>query len=124
MAQRGEIRRGRGSVAGWLLVMARTRAIDRIRGRQSRPISAIGADPDSMPALPQHPADRLMLEEQSHRVREAVLTLPAAQRQALELAYYEGLTHSEIAERLAEPLGTIKTRLRGALGKLRERLGA
>jgi RNA polymerase sigma-70 factor, ECF subfamily len=55
-------------------------------------------------------------------VRAAVACLPAIQREALELAYFQGLTQSEIAERLAQPLGTIKTRIRSALGTLRERL--
>ena len=112
----------RGSVAGWLLVMARTRAIDRLRGRQSRPASAPGLDLDAVPSSDAGPTEQLALVDQSHRVRAAVACLPAIQREALELAYFQGLTQSEIAERLAQPLGTIKTRIRSALGTLRERL--
>jgi RNA polymerase sigma-70 factor (ECF subfamily) len=112
----------RGSVAGWLLVMARSRAIDRLRGRESRPLSAPGSDPDSMPSSDAGPTEQLTLNEEAGRLRAAVAALPAIQREALELAYFQGLTQSEIAERLAQPLGTIKTRIRSALGTLRERL--
>lgn len=119
-AQRFET--SRGTVAGWLLVMARTRSIDRLRARQARPDTRSNVLPDTL-AAPGVPVSDLMLsEEQSVRIREALKSLPDAQRSALELAYYEGLTQSEIAQRLTEPLGTIKTRIRTALGTLRQRL--
>lgn len=109
----------RASVIGWLLVITRTRAIDKLRARQSRPVpSAI--HPDTLPAA-QTP-DAVVTAERAETVRTALLDLPAAQRTALELAYYEGLTQVEIAERLAEPLGTVKTRMRAALTTLRARL--
>jgi RNA polymerase sigma-70 factor, ECF subfamily len=114
----------RGSLAAWLLVITRARAIDRLRARQSRPDSALYSDPALMPSAAAGPSDQLLSEEQAEQVREALETLPEAQRAALELAYYEGLTQSEIAERLSQPLGTIKTRIRTALLTLRERLGA
>ena len=109
----------RGTVAGWLLMMARTRAIDRLRTRQAKQAS-VGADhldavPSDSPAVP----DQLIATEQAVQVREAMLELPADQRTALELAYFEGLTHTEIAERLRTPLGTVKTRIRSALAALR-----
>lgn len=109
----------RGTVAGWLLMMARTRAIDRLRSRQGKQAS-VGADrlesvPSDSPAVP----DQLIASEQAVQVREAMLELPADQRTALELAYFEGLTHTEIAERLRTPLGTVKTRIRSALTALR-----
>ena len=109
----------RGTVAGWLLMMARTRAIDRVRSRQAR-IASVGDDhldavPSDSPAVP----DQLIATEQAVQVREAMLELPAEQRTALELAYFEGLTHTEIAERLRTPLGTVKTRIRSALSALR-----
>ena len=112
----------RGSVIGWLLVIARTRAIDRLRARQSRPDAAGDAYPETIAAPGPAPSDTLLSNEQAARVREALIALPETQRVPLELAYYEGLTQPEIAARLTEPLGTIKTRMRTALKTLRERL--
>jgi RNA polymerase sigma-70 factor (ECF subfamily) len=68
------------------------------------------------------PTERVTGDERAKRVAEALATLSQPQRQAVELAYYEGLSHSEIAERLKEPLGTIKTRVRLAMQKLRDAL--
>lgn len=112
--------RERGSVVGWLLMITRTRSIDKIRARQSRPDTTAAVAPDQLPAadLP----DALIMAEQAAVVRDALLSLPAPQRTALELAYYEGLTQQEIADRLSEPLGTVKTRIRAALTTLRVRL--
>ncbi|MBA3297535.1 MAG: sigma-70 family RNA polymerase sigma factor [Acidobacteria bacterium] len=112
----------RGTVGGWLLVMARTRSIDRLRAKQARPDTRTDVMPDRMPSADVAAPDQLLSDEQAVRVREALANLPDAQRKALELAYYEGLTQVEIAERLTEPLGTIKTRVRTALGTLRQRL--
>jgi RNA polymerase sigma-70 factor (ECF subfamily) len=112
----------RGSVAGWLLMITRTRAIDRIRARQARPEADSDVLPDALPAAAVPQPDLLVAAEEAGRVREALLALPDSQRTALELAYYEGLTQSEIAARLSEPLGTIKTRMRTALSTLRARL--
>jgi RNA polymerase sigma-70 factor (ECF subfamily) len=112
----------RGAVGAWLMMMARSRAIDRVRSRRARPDLPIADDrvfhtlPD--PGLPQDLA--LLVREQADRLRAALATLPLLQRIALELAYFEGLTQSEIAERLEQPLGTVKTRMRLALIKLRE----
>jgi RNA polymerase sigma-70 factor (ECF subfamily) len=104
---------GRGSPEAWLCTIARTRALDRLRRRAAR-----REDPEpSGPA----PAERPSTEE-GIAVRKALETLTADQRRALELAYYEGLTQSEIAKRLGEPLGTIKTRIRTAMLRLREEL--
>lgn len=113
---------GRGSVIGWLLMITRTRAIDKIRARHARPDTGGEVHPDALAAVHPPQPDVLVAAEQASRVREALLALPAPQRTALELAYYEGLTQSEIAERLSEPLGTIKTRMRTALSTLRARL--
>jgi RNA polymerase sigma-70 factor (ECF subfamily) len=113
---------GRGSVAGWLLMMARTRSIDRLRARQARPDTTGDILLDRMPGHTAPPADALIAREQYARVREGLVALPAEQRTALELAYFEGLSQSEIAERLAAPLGTIKTRIRTALMTLRRSL--
>ena len=109
----------RGPVAGWLLMMARTRAIDRLRSRQARRDAADGPDLDGLPAAVTPVSEQLIASQQAARVREAMTTLPVEQRTALELAYFEGLTQTEIAERTQTPLGTVKTRIRTALSSLR-----
>jgi len=115
----------RGTVAAWLLIMTRTRAIDRLRARQARPDTA-NATPDEvwdLRAAPTvDPAEAIAAEQDAARVREALAELPLMQRLALELAYFEGLTQSQIAARLEEPLGTVKTRIRVGLLKLRDAL--
>jgi len=109
----------RGTVAGWLLMMARTRAIDRLRSRQSRRDAVDGPELDGLPADVAPVSEQLIASQQAARVREAMMTLPVEQRTALELAYFEGLTQTEIAERTQTPLGTVKTRIRTALTSLR-----
>jgi RNA polymerase sigma-70 factor, ECF subfamily len=111
----------RGSILAWLLVMTRTRAIDRLRMRDARPQGDSARLPELADAATP-PIDDLIAGEQRERVRGALEALPPQQRIPLELAYYEGLTQSAIADRLSQPLGTIKTRIRMALGSLRERL--
>jgi len=107
----------RGSLSGWLLVTARNRAIDQLRRRGSQ-----GSDP-ALEGL-QIPGASLEAgaaqNEMIARVKAALGGLAPGQREALELAYFEGLTHSEIAERSGEPLGTVKTRLRSALQALKK----
>jgi RNA polymerase sigma-70 factor (ECF subfamily) len=113
----------RGAVAAWLLMMARSRAIDRLRSRRSRPETASDAAVvERMPDAAVRQDLQLLSSEQVELVKSALNGLPPPQREALELAYYEGLTHTEIADRLAEPLGTVKTRIRQAVIKLRESL--
>ena len=116
----------RGSVGAWLATIARSRALDtvRARGRRARaheraaqlsdeglatPVAALGPDPARS-------AER---GEARRLVAEALAGLPEPQRVAIELAYFEGLSQSEIAARLAEPLGTVKTRMRAGMEKLR-----
>lgn len=113
----------RGTVAAWLLTRARSRALDRLRARRARPDLA-GTSLHAVEIADSAGAADLQLvsAEQVARVREALAELPVSQRAALELAYYEGLSHAEIAARLDQPLGTIKTRIRLAMMKLRESL--
>jgi RNA polymerase sigma-70 factor (ECF subfamily) len=112
----------RASVGGWLLMMTRTRAIDRLRARQSRPDLTGAPVADVLPSGEALPVEQILSAEQASLIRGALGELPGPQREALELAYYEGLTHAEIAARLTEPLGTVKTRIRTALLTLRRRL--
>jgi RNA polymerase sigma-70 factor, ECF subfamily len=113
----------RGTVLGWLLTLTRSRSIDRLRGRQSRPATA--ADEGLLNAIPDPgaPADaQVAWAGQATQIRAALDGLSVLQRVAIELAFYEGLTHAEIAERLELPLGTVKTRIRQGLLRLRDRL--
>jgi len=105
---------GRGSAEAWLCTITRSRALDRLRRRSSR-----REDPsETLPAPTALPRN-----EESLAVRKAVAALSVDQRRAVELAYYEGLTQKEIAAHLGEPLGTIKTRIRTAIRRLRDVLG-
>jgi RNA polymerase sigma-70 factor (ECF subfamily) len=116
----------RGSAAGWLTMIARSRALDlvRARSRRERITASAAADrPGASPAMGDwqpDPAGAVDHAERRVRVREALDSLSPPQRQAIELAYFEGLSQSEIAERLQEPLGTIKTRVRLGMQKLRD----
>ena len=118
----------RGSVAGWLTMIARSRALDlvRARGRRERMTATAAAEqPEASPAMGDwrnDPAGAVDDAERRARVREALASLSAPQREAIELAYFGGLSQSEIAERLQEPLGTIKTRVRLGMQKLRDAL--
>lgn len=118
----------RGGAGTWLLTIARSRSLDRLRSlRRSRDEQGLDDLVDSgSEQLASASADPLADVERGERsriVREALRSLPAQQREALELAYFEGLSQTEIAERTSLPLGTVKTRMRLALQKLRERLG-
>ena len=112
--------RARASVAGWVLMMTRARAIDRVRARQSRPDTRAGdAALPNLPAAMVSQESRVITRQHVQALTGAIGTLPDTLRTPIELAYYEGLTHAEIATRLGEPLGTVKTRMRAALTRLR-----
>lgn len=116
----------RASVAGWIVVLTRTRAIDRLRARRARPDLDRGLEPASVApiaAAERSPEQVAISSEDARSVRAALEELPGEQRSLVDLAYYEGLTHSEIAARTGLPLGTIKTRLRAAMTTLRGALG-
>lgn len=109
----------RGSLASWLLVVARNRAIDHLRRRRpSEPVDEV-----VLPSATnlQNDAERNMMMQ---RVRGIVGELPEEQQRSLEMAFFDGLSHSEIAEKTGQPLGTVKTRIRSALTSLRKRLEA
>ena len=120
----GSFRPGVGSFVAWLLGIARHRAIDATRSKRERARAREQTIDDVRPAAEESGLER-EVDQRLLRgtVRTALDTLPANQRQAIELAYYGGLTRAEIAERLNEPLGTVKTRLRLGLLKLRDLLG-
>ena len=113
----------RGAVGAWLLMMARTRAIDRLRAGSRRraretEVEAAGSAPGP------GPLEGAVAGETRRHVLRAMEELTDVQRRALELAYFEGMTHTEVAAALGEPLGTIKTRIRQGMLHLKERLQA
>ena len=116
----------RGAPPAWIFTLARSRAIDRLRARHRKEDRTISFDD---PAVVLDPLDQEATPDQvaSYRqnrdaVREAMKVLSAPQREAVELAFFQGLTHVEIAEKLRLPLGTVKTRIRQGLIRLRRRL--
>jgi RNA polymerase sigma-70 factor (ECF subfamily) len=117
---------GRASVAGWLVMLTRTRAIDKLRARKARPDLDQANDP--VPILQASlsksltPEALALTSADAARVGAALENLPAEQRRFIDLAYFEGLSQSEIAEETGTPLGTVKTRMRTALHSLRAAL--
>ena len=117
----------RGSVPAWLTVMVRSRALDLVRSKLRRDRATEravrdAAEPPGFGAPAPGPGAGAEQLDRQHAVSQALQTLPDPQREAILLAYYEGLSQSEIARRLSEPLGTIKTRIRDGMRKLRETL--
>jgi RNA polymerase sigma-70 factor, ECF subfamily len=113
----------KGSIAPWLLAVARNRAIDYLRSAQARhdPVELNQMD---HPSLYSEMESDLLNRDNARRIQTAMQKLPETQRQVIELAYFEGLSQSEMADRMGQPLGTIKTWVRSALRVLREELGA
>jgi RNA polymerase sigma-70 factor (ECF subfamily) len=115
----------RGTVPTWILMIARSRALDRVRAKRRRreePLTPSATGNLDNVAAEAPSADVAEVADQRSRVAEAVRTLPAEQREVVELAYFGGLSQSEIADKIGQPLGTVKTRTRLAGQKLRERL--
>jgi RNA polymerase sigma-70 factor (ECF subfamily) len=125
----------RSSVSTWLVLIARSRAIDRLRSRRVvertheaiahaaiGAIGAIGASGVWEPHTSPEALENVFIQERHERVRREMAALPAEQRQVLEMAFYQGLTQSEIAAKAGLPLGTVKTRTLLAMKKLRNAL--
>jgi RNA polymerase sigma-70 factor (ECF subfamily) len=106
---------GRGSLGAWLVVVARNRSIDMLRRR--KPVDSVD---DVILASPSNIASEVEHNSMMEKVRKVLRDLPAEQQRSMELAFFEGLSHSEIAERTGDPLGTVKTRIRLALITLRK----
>ncbi|HET6156993.1 MAG TPA: sigma-70 family RNA polymerase sigma factor [Dongiaceae bacterium] len=112
-----------GTVLGWIMNLARSRAIDRLRF-ESRKKRSHGGDVQPPADVAADPRDVLELREQDESLRAALAALTPDERQAIEVTFFAGLTHAEAAARLNLPLGTIKTRIRSGLHKLRHALTA
>ncbi len=120
----------RGSVVAWVSTIARTRSLDLIRSQKRRArimdeaaaMSSEGSSPGLSSGVPS-PDREVEMSEAQRLVRRSLADLPPPQRHVLELAYFGGLSQSEIAEKLSEPLGTVKTRMRSGMEKLRQALG-
>jgi RNA polymerase sigma-70 factor (ECF subfamily) len=112
-----------GTVLGWIMNQARSRAIDRLRF-ESRKKRSHGGDMEPLGEVAADSRDELELREQGEALRAALAALTSDERQAIETTFFAGLTHAEAAARLNQPLGTIKTRIRSGLQKLRQKLTA
>src|SRR5690606_28368691 len=109
-----------GSVLGWMLNQARSRAIDRVRFEQRKKrVNPLAEEPVE-PIPTASPLETLELREQARRLREALAALTPAEREAIETAYFSELTYAEVAARLDAPVGTVKTRIRTGLQKLKK----
>jgi RNA polymerase sigma-70 factor (ECF subfamily) len=119
----------RGSVAAWLATIVRTRALDLVRSRKRRArvleeAAVVTDEGETLVLAPtlESPDRGAELAETSTIVRKSLAELPPPQRRVIELAYFGGLSQSEIAAQLSEPLGTVKTRMRAGMDKLRQAL--
>jgi RNA polymerase sigma-70 factor (ECF subfamily) len=111
----------RASLATYLMTLVRSRGIDRLRARKRQHAGTLGDEP-ARPAESDDPGRALAGGERAQVVAKALAALTADQRAAIELAYYQGLSHVEVAERLQRPLGTVKTHIRSGLIHLRDAL--
>jgi RNA polymerase sigma-70 factor, ECF subfamily len=106
----------RAKVTTWLFVIARNRAIELVRARTRVPEPQEGVDPGGED---DDPADLAQVADEAERIACAIAELPESQLEVIRLAYFDGLSHGEIAERLGQPLGTVKSRIRLGLERLR-----
>ncbi len=113
----------RGKPLAWLIMLTRSRSIDRLRSRQTRVRVVDSVRPQDSDTL-RSPAQQVAASETHRAIRQALAALPFEQRTPIELAYFGGLTQTEIARKLGEPLGTVKTRIRTGMIRLREQLGS
>jgi RNA polymerase sigma-70 factor, ECF subfamily len=111
----------RGGVWRWLVLLTRSRALDRLRSMANKRLHEHPTSPEQIEISSPEPLpeEAIVLSQQQHLIRQALSTLPPEQSKVLELAYFSGMTHTEIATVLGIPLGTIKTRIRMAMDKLR-----
>lgn len=114
--QAGRFDPARANADGWMLMIARSRAADRLRKRAA---SKLAAEPVSEPAVNAHPGERLEAADDAGRVSAALARIPPEQGHLIRLAFYDGLTHEQIARKLGLPLGTVKTRIRLGMMRLR-----
>jgi len=114
----------KGSLGPWLLAVARNRAIDYLRSAVGRERNAVEYEETDHPALFCDMEKDILSSDKARIVKSAIQKLSPNQRQVIELAYFEGLSQSEMAERMGQPLGTVKTWVRTALKNLRDELGA
>lgn len=114
----------KGAIGPWLLAVARNRAIDYLRSASGRERNALEFEETDHPSLFTDMEPELLMSDKARRVKAAMERLPANHRQVIELAYFEGLSQTEMAERMGQPLGTVKTWVRTALKSLRDDLGA
>jgi RNA polymerase sigma-70 factor (ECF subfamily) len=114
----------RGKPIAWLLTIARTRAIDCIRSTNRQQTRTDELDANTKPAAAPPEPDSFVLADTRNAVKEALQGLPEQQRIPLEMAYFQGMSHTEIATALGQPLGTVKDRIRNGMMHLRKRLKA
>jgi RNA polymerase sigma-70 factor, ECF subfamily len=118
----------KGRVSTWLLRIAHNLALNELRRRRSRPVTAPDVDWEAEggrfadPSVESDPASAAWLRERAVAIQQALAQLPQAQRQAIELAFFGGLSQAEIAAALGDPLGTVKSRIRAGMRRLRELL--
>jgi len=114
----------KGSIAPWLLAVARNRSIDYLRSASGRERNALELEETDHPGLYTDMEHDILTSDKARLLKQALAKLSPNHKQVIELAYFEGLSQSEMAERMGQPLGTVKTWVRTALKNLREDLGA